>query len=384
MSSADAAARIVLRALQHLDVDSSLLHKQLAGPAPVLHVSLALPLSPHVTLVSGNLLDPLAYQPALLAGNTLAKRCMDVQRATVSRTDRYHVCTAAAAVLVLIDWMQTRVAPPLPFTSSPRSSPCRLSIAHLEDVQSVVQACPACHAIACLPIMRSAAAAPIDRGSSDLPTATAAPACLGALILGYRETSDVSTAASLRPAQQLAHALSHSQGQALADLSTLLTTLLLPKPREPPPPALRTRQTGGTYGGDSGSGSGSSSGSDDEGDEHRGPSSDAEPDVDGERPTGGEGGREPLRQRPLRRRALRRGGGGSGSRPTAALLGADGLQPPPPPPPPHQHQPMDHLTLRFACPHTERAFAAYHSAHMRRVDACAYLICLAFYWCVWG
>ena len=198
-------------------------------------------------------------------------------------------------------------------------------------------------ALVCLPLLDSKAAA----GSGD------APPCLGALTVGFASDADI-TGAALKAALLLARALVIEQRQALLDMSTLVTSLLLPPaPRGSGDPAADSMDAEEEEGG--------SGGSDFSGSELE--------DADCWTSSGGESETDdPTEPQGLRRR--RRSGGSAAARhaasPTAAAATAGG-------------RPCQGRLLAYSDPALERRFAAYHAVHMLGVDAAAYCICFLFF-----
>lgn len=191
----------------------------------------------------------------------------------------------------------------------------------------------------CLPLLDGSAAA----GSGGPPP------CLGTLTVAFPGDADI-TGAALKAALLLARALVMEQGQALRDMATLVTSLLLP-----PPPQSGGADAGGS-GDEGGSGGSDFSGSD----------LDDLDDANAWESSGGES-EEAQQQDTLRPRQRHRGGAPAAQHAASSAAAASGSLP------------RQGRLLAYRDPALERRFAAYHASHMSGVDAAAYFICLCFY-----
>lgn len=167
---------------------------------------------------------------------------------------------------------------------------------------------------------------PLQKRQPDGEQSTAsAPRVLGALTVGFAEGADVS-AAVLQRAVLVAHAVARHQQPALQEFAGMLASMLLPQQ----PAAVE----------DSSDDDGSSS-------EWERELSDRETDM----PSASGSGSSAI---------------GEGAALHAVL---------------HPRVSMHPFTLRFSERRYEHSFAAFHAAHLQRIDGLAYLICAAFIWC---
>ncbi|PSC67462.1 hypothetical protein C2E20_8853 [Micractinium conductrix] len=176
--------------------------------------------------------------------------------------------------------------------------------------------CPesGCATVVCLPLQK--------RQPDGEQSTASAPRVLGALTVGFAEGADVS-AAVLQRAVLVAHAVARHQQPALQEFAGMLASMLLPQQ----PAAVE----------DSSDDDGSSS-------EWERELSDRETDM----PSASGSGSSAI---------------GEGAALHAVL---------------HPRVSMHPFTLRFSERRYEHSFAAFHAAHLQRIDGLAYLICAAF------